>query len=101
MPQQALDFGRSRHHHCPGIAAMAAAGAVVQRGIDNASVERGSPKTNAVRSQCVKAYWQVLAMPFDRAERQVDDRALGEKISDFVWAQQFELARGEAKRGHR
>jgi hypothetical protein len=43
----------------------------------------------------------MLAMPFDRAERQVDDRALAETISDFVWTQQFELAKGEAKWCHR
>jgi hypothetical protein len=65
---------------------MAAASAVIQRGVNDASVERGGSKTNAVCGQCVKADRQMLAVPFDRTERQVNDRTLGETISDFVRA---------------
>ena len=68
----------------------------IEGGIDNASVLSCRVEADAVRGQSIETYWEVLAMPFDRAERQVDDRPFGEARTDFVWQQKFESRFGLA-----
>ncbi len=87
LADQSRDLPVIVHHHRERVGRMPAAGAEIERRQHDATVALRRRAGEPVGGQRIKADRQMLAVPFERSERQVGDRPRGDPLAQLIGEQ--------------